>query len=91
MAADAAAYMSAFNPSLFTIRQFGGSWASGQETAADIHKGMLLGTALTLVTGFGGSAVSKSWVPLVAAVAVLIVLIAAYQWALMNPRGGQGS
>ena len=86
VAADAAAYLSAFNPSLFTIRSFGSSWG-GAETAGDIHRGLILGAALTLITGFGGSAVTRSWWPFLSAIAVLGFIALAYEWALANPRG----
>lgn len=86
VAADAAAYLSAFNPSIFTIRSFANSWG-GQETKGDIRRGVVLGAALTLVTGFGGSAVTGSWWPFVSAIAVLVVIALAYEWALANPRG----
>lgn len=87
VAADAAAFLSAFNPSLFTIRAFSNSWG-GNETKGDIYRGIALGAALTLITGFGGSAVTRSWWPLLSAVLVLGFIALAYQWALSNPRGG---
>ena len=88
VAADAAAYLSAFNPSLFTIRTFNTGWG-GEETKGDIYRGLVLGAGLTLITGFGGSSVTRSWWPLISAVAVLLVIALAYQWALSNPRGEQ--
>lgn len=86
VAADAAAYLSAFAPSIFTIRSFADSWG-GEETKGDIHRAVALGGALTLVTGFGGSAVTRSWWPLLAAVLTLAFIAAVYEWALANPRG----
>ena len=85
VAADAAAYLSAFNPSLFTIRSFSNSWG-GQETAGDIRRGVALGAVLTLVTGFGGSAVTRSWWPFLSAIVVIGFIAFAYEWALANPR-----
>lgn len=92
VAADAAAFMSAFCPSLFTIRAFRstGNTLVAEETAADLYRGMVLGAALTLITGFGGSAVTQSYWPLTSAVVTLLVLCAAYQWAISNPRGTAG-
>jgi hypothetical protein len=89
VAADAAAYMSAFNPSIFTIRTFRQAklGASADETAADIRRGMVLGGILTVVTGFGGSAVTTSWWPFLTAMLTLAFLVAAYEWAIRNPRG----
>jgi hypothetical protein len=92
VAADAAAYMSAFCPSLFTIRAFRSTrnLTDHDETAGDIYRGMALGAALTLVTGFGGAAVTGSYWPLAISIVVLGVLIGAYVWALENPRGSAG-
>jgi len=87
VAADAAAYLSAFNPSIFTIRSFANSWG-GTETRGDIRRGVALGAVLTFVTGFGGSAVTRSWWPLLAAVVTLGFIALTYEWALANPRGG---
>jgi hypothetical protein len=92
IAADAASFMSAFNPSLFTIRAFRSSAdpVAAQQTASDLYRGMALGAVLTLVVGFGGSAITRSWWPLVMAVATLAVLIGAYRWAINTPRGSGG-
>ena len=88
VAADAAAFMSAFNPSIFTIRSFASDWGGDQqdETRGDIYRGIALGSALTLLTAIGGSAVTKSWWPTVAALFTLTVIALAYRWALDNPR-----
>lgn len=86
VAADAAAFLSAFNPSIFTIRKFASEWGSAEETRADIYRGIALGATLTLITAFGGSAVSRSWWPVAAALVTLTVVAAAYYWALENPR-----
>src|SRR5690348_6385195 len=87
VAADAAAYLSAFNPSIFTIRSFANSWG-GNETKGDIRRGVALGAVLTLITGLGGSAVTRSYWPLLAAVVTLGFIAVTYEWALANPRGG---
>ena len=86
VAADAAAFLSAFNPSIFTIRRFAGEWG-GDGARGDIFRGVGLGAALTLLVAFGGSAVTESYVPMAAALLVLLVIAAAYWWALENPRG----
>ena len=85
---DAAAMLSSTNPSMFTIRQFSlGSEGGMEGVAGDIRRGYLIGGALTLVIGFGGSAVSRSWWPVAGSVIALAVLIVAYEWAIQNPRG----
>ena len=81
-AADASGFVAAFCPSLFTMRTFN----DDEETAADIYRGLALGAALSLLAGFGGSAVTKSWWPLMGTIFVLFVIAGAYQWALKNPR-----
>ncbi len=92
VAADAAAFLSGVNPSLFTIRTFR-SLGSGEaaDTAKDIRMGMLIGSALALMAGLGGSAVTRSWWPLLATVATLIVLCGAYELALQFPHNRRGS
>jgi hypothetical protein len=92
VAADAASFMSAFNPSLFTIRAFRSvnDPVVQQQTAGDLYRGMALGAALTLVVGFGGSAVTGSWWPILAAILTLAVLVSAYRWAINTPRGSTG-
>lgn len=86
VAADAAAFLSGVNPSLFTIRRFAGEWASQDDTRDDIMRGMVIGSALALLAAFGGSAVTRSWWPIAATVFTLVVLDGAYLWALDNPR-----
>lgn len=89
-AGDAAAFLSGVNPSLFTIRTFAGNWASADGTAGDIRRGMILGNALALAVGFGATAVSKSWWPLMLTLGTAAVLDFAYEWALRCPRENNG-
>lgn len=81
-AGDAAAFLSGVNPSLFTIRTFHGQWG----TAEDIRRGMILGSTLALMVGFGATLVSESWWPFVLTIAATAVLDCAYEWAIRNPR-----
>ena len=83
-AADASGFVAAFCPSLFTMRTFN----DDPETASDIWLGLSIGSVLSLIAGFGGSAVTKSWWPLLSTVFVLLVISAFYYWALRNPREG---
>jgi hypothetical protein len=86
-AADAPGFVSAFCPSLFTMRASatkGGYTAS--ETAADIYRGLAIGGALALVAGLGGSAVTRSWWPLASTLLALSVILIAFTWALNTPR-----
>lgn len=86
VAGDAASFLSALNPSLFTIRTFAGNWASMDGTRGDIWRGILLGSGLAILVGFGGSAITRSYWPLAATIFMLIVLSGAYTWSLANPR-----
>jgi hypothetical protein len=84
--ADAAGMLAAFCPSMFTIRTFGGGAVEGANTAESIHIGMVLGSAISLLVGLGGTLVTRSWWPLAGTVIGLIFLCGAYEWALRNPH-----
>lgn len=88
---DAAAFWSANNPSVMTVRTFrrkGGKEA--EHTASDIRMGGLIATAWMLLVGFGGSAVTKSWWPLAGAVGAGVVQWCVWEWAIANPHGITG-
>jgi CHASE2 domain-containing sensor protein len=85
-AGDAAAMLSGVNPSIFTIRTFRSSNAHASRTQSDIHTGMVLGSALAIVVGYGAALVVRSWWPLFVTLATLAVLNGAYEWALRNPH-----
>jgi hypothetical protein len=85
---DAAAFWSANNPSVFTVRAFrrkGGDEA--RQTARDIRIGGLAGTGLAVAVGFGGSLVTKSYWPLTAAIGVIAFQWALWEWAIAHPHG----
>jgi hypothetical protein len=86
--ADAAAFLSGVNPSLFTMRAFtdaGG--AKADNTKNDIRLGSAIGSGLALIAGVGASLVSKSWWPIIGTVVTLVVIIGSYEWAINNPHG----
>ena len=88
---DAAAFWSANNPSVMTVRTFrrkGGEEA--EHTARDIRMGGGIATLWMLLVGFGGSAVTKSWWPLAGAVGAGAVQWAVWEWAIRNPHGITG-
>lgn len=87
VAGDAASFLSALNPSIFTIRTFSGQWASNDETSQDIWRGIVIGAALALLVGFGGSSITQSYWPVISVIVMLFILSAAYVWSLKNPRG----
>src|ERR1051326_8271955 len=86
--ADAAAFLSGVNPSLFTMRAFtdaGG--ANADNTKKDIRIGSAIGSGLALIAGVGASLVSGSWWPIIGTVITLVVIIGSYEWAVNNPHG----
>jgi hypothetical protein len=86
-AGDSAAFLSGMNPSIFTIRSSFGQ-SGGSDTAKDIHIGMVIANALSMVVAFGASAVSGSWWPVMITLGATVVLDCAYEWALRCPRDG---
>lgn len=91
VAADAAAFLSGVNPSLFTMRAFRSEGGEKAETTkTDIRIGSAIGGLLAIIVGIGATLITKSWWPLVVTVLVLAVMIGSYEWAIANPhnRGG---
>lgn len=88
---DAAAFWSANNPSVFTVRAFrrkGGKEA--EQTKRDIRLGGAAGSLLALMVGAGGSLVTKSWWPLAGSAAILAFQWTLWEWAIKNPHGAGG-
>ena len=88
---DAAAFWSANNPSVMTVRTFrrkGGKEA--YHTARDIRLGGSIATAWMLLVGIGGSAVTRSWWPIAGTAAAAVVQWAVWEWAIANPHGITG-
>lgn len=84
---DAAAFWSANNPSVFTVRAFrrkGGRQA--EQTKRDIRLGGMAGSGLALFVAFGGTLVTKSWWPLAGAAAILVFQWTLWEWAMSNPH-----
>jgi hypothetical protein len=89
---DAAAFFSAYNPSIMTtgaFRRKGGREA--ENSKRDLYRGAAVGTALALVVAAGGSMVTSSWWPLYGSLGVVGI-----QWAILwhtieNPWGEHGS
>lgn len=88
-AGDVAAFQSAANPSIFTMRTFRSDQVSAMEqdnTKNDILLGSAIGAGLALVTGAGGTAVTKSYWPFAATLIALVVLVGVNLWAIENPH-----
>jgi hypothetical protein len=85
--ADASSFWSANNPSFFTVRHF---TTQGDQKAADtrtdIYAGGAKATVETVIVGFGGVLITKSWWPLAAPLAYMGICWAWYKWALDNPH-----
>lgn len=93
-AADVAAFLSAANPSIFTVRTFRSSKVSQTEqdnTRGDIRLGMAVGTGMSLIAGIGGTAVTGSWLPLAGTIGALIMYCGLYEWALQHPHDQRGN
>ncbi len=87
VAGDSAAFLSGVNPSHFTIRTFRSDWARPEQTAKEIHIGMAIGNALSLMVGIGATMVSGSWWPFALSLITSVALDASYEWALRSNRG----
>lgn len=88
---DAAAFWSANNPSVMTVRAF--RRRDGEEadaTARDIRLGGLIASGWIILVGLGGSMVTKSWWPLLGAAGAGAVQWYVWEWAIRNPRGSSG-
>lgn len=88
---DAAAFWSANNPSVFTVRAFrrkGGPEA--EQTKRDIRLGGMAGTSLAMFVGLGGTLVTKSWWPITGAAAIIAFQWILWEWAMKNPHGAGG-
>lgn len=89
---DAAAFFSAYNPSIMTagaFRRKGGSEA--EHSKRDLYRGAFVGTSLAVIVAAGGSLVTNSWWPVLGTLGVIAV-----QWGLLihtvnNPWGASGS
>lgn len=83
---DVAAFMSAFCPSIFTVRTFRSDEQKAGSTATDIYIGMAIAGTLAVMVAFGAGMASDSYWPIVGAVATQGAIVAAYTWALQNPH-----
>lgn len=90
--ADSSSFWSANNPSFFTVRHFTTqSDQKAEDTRTDIYAGGMKATIETVIVGFGGVLITKSWWPLAAPIAYLGVSWLWYKWALEHPHEGTTS
>lgn len=85
---DAAAFWSANNPSVMTVRAFRRKTGDEAEhTKRDIRLGGSMGAGLAILVGFGGSLVTKNWLPVTGALAMVALQFGVWEWAMANPHG----
>ncbi len=81
VAVEGAHAFSAFNPSIFTIREF-----KNPRTAKNIRIGEALASAFCLLLGGITSMIALSLLPLVISAIVAALMCCVYEWALMSNR-----
>lgn len=89
---DAAAFFSAYNPSIMTtgaFRRKGGREA--ENSKRDLYRGAAVGTALALIVAAGGSMVTRSWWPLIGSAGVVGIQWGILWYTIENPWGETGS
>lgn len=89
---DAAAFFSAYNPSIMTagaFRRKGGREADASKR--DLYRGASVGTALAVLVAAGGSMVTNSWWPVVGTLFVVTVQWGILIYTVKNPWGSTGS
>ena len=89
---DAAAFFSAYNPSIMTagaFRRKGGEEADNSKR--DLYRGASVGTVLALGVAAGGSLVTKSWWPIAGTIGVVAIQWGILVYTVENPWGEVGS
>lgn len=84
VAVESAHAYSAFLPSIFTIRTFGGQ--PGTEQA--IHDGELVGTIFAVALGLIVTGITRKPLPLVFAIVTAVFMVSIYEWSLQTIPGG---
>lgn len=88
--ATAAGTYSSFLPSWFTISStFFNEQGSREGNVKRIRQGEVAATLFTLVEGGAASYLVRSPVPIIAAAAVGVVMVAGYEYALANPASAE--
>lgn len=89
---DAAAFFSAYNPSIMTagaFRRKGGKEA--ENSKRDLYRGAFVGSSFAMLVAAGGSMVTDSWWPVLGTVLVVVVQWGVLVYTVENPWGEQGS
>ena len=90
--ADSSSFVSANNPSFFTVRHFSSAEGNKPETTReDIHIGLVKAGVETVLVGVGGALITGSWWPLVLPAAYWAFQVGFFRWALDNPHHGARS
>ena len=89
---DAAAFFSAYNPSIMTAGAFRRKQGREAENSKrDLYRGAAVGTALAVLVAAGGSMVTDSWWPVVGTLFVVTVQWGILVYTVKNPWGTTGS
>lgn len=89
---DAAAFFSAYNPSIMTtgaFRRKGGKEADNSKR--DLYRGAFVGSSLAVLVAAGGSMVTDSWWPVIGTLGVVAVQWGVLVYTVENPWGETGS
>lgn len=89
---DAAAFFSAYNPSIMTagaFRRKGGKEA--EHSKRDLYRGAFVGTVLAALVAAGGSMVTRSWWPVIGTAGVIGIQWGILVYTVENPWGSSGS
>lgn len=75
-------FLAGMLPSLMTIKRFGAT----QEDRDTLRRGEVAGSALSLMVGAGASLAAKSWLPMLATLGILGIMLFMYEEAIRNPH-----
>jgi hypothetical protein len=82
----AASLYAAFCPSWFTVRStFFHDQSAREGNVRAIRQGEIAATLLTIPTGYASSILVGSWLPLIGATAISVLMIGGYEYSIRNP------
>lgn len=81
--AQAVGNVAAFNPSILDVQTYDNTH-SGGDVKKSVRTGLIFGGAISLAVGTGASLATGSWWPLIGSIVGLIIIGAAYEWALRH-------
>lgn len=75
--------VAAFGPSILDVQTYDNTYAGG-DVKKSVRLALAMGGGLGVAMGAGGSLATGSWWPLIGAVAGLVLIWAAYEWAIRH-------